>query len=298
MGMSDILSGVDLTHASEQELIALERQIARKHMAGLSLPMVIWPFANIAIWLSLWPLVLTGSLSLWVAFPIACCNMMAAYLPSHDAQHDSYARPGEKLRWLNETIGHSSALLLAYSYRVLRETHLEHHKHTNKDELDPDYLFNRDATAWKAVLKTIISFQPASEEAKIYLKTLERLDTPNARRGLRDQLVLMLGHLAILFTLAANGFALEALLLWWLPLKIGVIYLRFYLSWAPHEGAKTGRYRNTKSFQSIGGDFGSSGMTAHVVHHLHPRIPHNRTVRAFREMLPILRVRNVDLGGH
>ena len=296
--MSDILAGVDLNQASEKQLIALERQIAHKHMAGLSIPMVIWPFANIAIWLALWPLVLTGSLSLWVAFPVACLNMMAAYLPSHDAQHDSYARPGEKLRWLNEWIGHSSALLLAYSYRVLRETHLEHHKHTNKDQLDPDYVFNDEDSAWKAMANTIGSFQPSSASAKSYENTLQRLDTPNARRGLLDQLIIFLCHTAFLFIMAANGFALETFLLWWLPLKIGVLYLRFYLSWAPHQGAKTGRYRDTKSFQSIGGDIGSSGMTAHVVHHLHPRIPHNRTVRAFREMLPILRVRNVDLGGH
>jgi len=98
--------------------------------------------------------------------------------------------------------------------------------------------------------------------------------------------------------MAANGLALEAALLWWLPLKLAVIYLRYYLSWAPHVGQGKGRYRDTKSFQSILGDTGTSGMTAHVVHHLHPRIPHNRTVKAFKEMLPILRARNVDLGGH
>jgi len=39
-------------------------------------------------------------------------------------------------------------------------------------------------------------------------------------------------------------------------------------------------------------------MTVHVVHHLHHRIPHNLTVKAFREMLTILQARNVDLGGH
>jgi beta-carotene hydroxylase len=38
-------------------------------------------------------------------------------------------------------------------------------------------------------------------------------------------------------------------------------------------------------------------MTAHVVHHLHPRIPMDRTPAAFKEMLPVLRARQVDVAG-
>ena len=296
--MSEIFAGVDLSKASDAELMRLERQIAHKYMNRLSIPMVLWPLANIVVWLSLWPLVLTGTLSLWVAFPIACFNLLVAYLPSHDAQHDSYARVGEPLRWLNEFIGHASSFLLAYSYRVLRETHLEHHKHANDPKLDPDALFNMADTGWQSIKNTIRSYQPDSAEARSYMDTIVRLGTPNALLGLRDQLIITVIYHAVLFTMAANGLALEAALLWWLPLKLAVIYLRFYLSWAPHVGQGKGRYRDTKSFQSILGDTGTSGMTAHVVHHLHPRIPHNRTVKAFKEMLPILRARNVDLGGH
>ena len=124
---------------SNEELSRLEREIARRHIEGLSWFMVFWPFANLICWLSLWPLVLTGTLSAWVAFPIAFFNISYSYLPSHEAQHDIYARPGDKLRWLNELIGHASVIPLVSSYRVLKMTHLEHHKHTNNPDLDPDY---------------------------------------------------------------------------------------------------------------------------------------------------------------
>jgi beta-carotene hydroxylase len=97
--------------------------------------------------------------------------------------------------------------------------------------------------------------------------------------------------------MAANGMALEAFFLWWLPLKLAVFYLQFYLSWAPHRDMGTGRYRDTRSFRSIGGTWWTSGMTAHVVHHLHPRIPMDRTPAAFKEMLPVLRARQVDVAG-
>ena len=95
--MSKTVTDAEVANLSDDELMRLEREIARKYMAGLSIPMVLWPIFNVGIWLALWPLVISGTVSLWVAAPIALLNMMLAYLPSHDAQHDSYARPGQRL---------------------------------------------------------------------------------------------------------------------------------------------------------------------------------------------------------
>jgi len=97
---------------------------------------------------------------------------------------------------------------------------------------------------------------------------------------------------AILFALSWNGHAIEAALLWWLPRQIGLTYIQYYLSWAPHNPAlSTGRYRDTRSFRSILGNIGSMGMQYHIVHHLHPRIPLMRTPRAYWEMRDILETR-------
>ena len=144
--MMQSLTTKELDALSDEELLNLEKKIARKYIEGLSIPMLLWPFLNVGCWLALWPLVLTGNLSLAVAFPIAVLNCTLAYLPSHEAQHSIYARPGEKLRWLNEFIGHFSLLPLAYGYRLLRETHMLHHKHTNDLELDPDCQYNNGGT--------------------------------------------------------------------------------------------------------------------------------------------------------
>jgi len=126
--MSEIAADYNVEGMSDAELTRREREIARKYMQGISIPMVLWPILNLSCWLALWPLVLTGIMPLWLAFPIALVNITLAYLPSHEAQHDIYARPGDKLRWLNEAIGHLSLIPLAYGYRILRLTHLEHHK--------------------------------------------------------------------------------------------------------------------------------------------------------------------------
>jgi beta-carotene hydroxylase len=290
------MSSQDLTQLSEAELIRMERDIARKYIDKLSIPMVIWPILNISCWVALWPLVMTGTLSLWVAFPIALLNIILSYLPSHEAQHDIYARPGQKLRWLNEAIGHISVLPLAQGYRALRLTHLEHHKHTNKPGLDPDQIFNNSKTLLGNIWTNIQSYQPGSEGAASYRSCLARLGTPETERALLEQVGITVAHFGVLFFCAYHGKALEALLLWWLPLKMATIYIRVYLSWLPHfPGHQVGRYKDTRAFRSWGGVWSSLGMTAHIAHHLHPRIPLDKTPAALRELYPILKARKSTL---
>ena len=294
--MSSTIADYDVSGKSEAELTKMERQIARKYMGKLSIPMVLWPILNLSCWLALWPLVFTGTIPLWAGFIIATLNVTLSYLPSHEAQHDIYAHPGDKLRWLNEAIGHLSLIPLAYGYHALRLTHLEHHKHTNKPGLDPDHLYNDGQTLWQAIWKTVQGYQPNSEAATSYQNCLDSLGTPEAKSALTQQIFILLAHLGILFACAYNGYALEAMLLWWLPMKLGVIYIRIYLSWLPHfPGKATGRYRDTRGFGSYCGVWSSLGMTAHIVHHLHPRIPLDKTPAALRELYPILEARDCDV---
>ncbi|MEM1051928.1 MAG: fatty acid desaturase, partial [Pseudomonadota bacterium] len=128
----------DLSQLSDRELKKLEMQIARKYTGIVPWGAVVWAFANLAVWLSLWPLVFTGVLPLWLAFPIAIVNMALVYLPTHEAQHDIIGRPGSKWRWLNELVGHGTSWMLVYPFEVLRITHMDHHRHTNDPEKDVD----------------------------------------------------------------------------------------------------------------------------------------------------------------
>ena len=56
---SDIVPA-DLTGLSEAELRKLENKVARKHSGMVPWGTVVWAFANLAVWLSLWPLVFLG----------------------------------------------------------------------------------------------------------------------------------------------------------------------------------------------------------------------------------------------
>ncbi|MEM6476302.1 MAG: fatty acid desaturase [Pseudomonadota bacterium] len=283
----------DLSQLSDAELRKLELKIARKHSGMVPWDAVVWAFGNMAVWLSLWPLVLLDILPLWAAFPIAVANMALVYLPTHEAQHDIIARPGTKLRWLNELVGHGTSWMLVYPFEVLRVTHLDHHRHTNDPERDVD-ITCKAAGPWSALWSTIRQRQPDAKRSGDYMASL-------ARNGREDLIFLTLlyrlGWIAILGALAWNGYALEALFLWWLPYQIAISYIVFFLSWAPHHPSnETGRYRNSRAWKSKVGNWGSMWMQFHIVHHLHPYIPLTRTPAAFWEMKPILEARGCDIG--
>ncbi|MEQ9315867.1 MAG: fatty acid desaturase [Henriciella sp.] len=280
------MSDRKLSDLSPAELARMEREIARKHVGKFPWLVVIWSFLNLGLWLALWPLVIVYGFPLWAACILSTVSIALSYLPSHEAQHDIIARPGTKLRWLNELIGHISTLPLALPYRVARVTHLEHHKHTNDDVLDPD-ISTRADTPLQAIWVSIKNRQPRSKGGmNAYGSALIRL---KRRDLLRDAVFLTLGYYVALITLAWSGYAIEAALIWWLPRHIAFTYIQYYLSWAPHHpGKDTSRYRNTRSFTALLGNLGSMGMQYHVVHHLHPRIPLYRTPQAYWEMKPIL----------
>ncbi len=283
----------DLSKLSDTELMRLEREVASRHLNKFPYFAVAWAFSNLAVWLALWPLVFMGVIPLWLGFIIATLNISLSYLPSHEAQHDIIAKPGTKLRWLNQLVGHLSTIPLVLPYQVAKITHMDHHKHANDPELDPDYSTHAEGPM-QALWKSMVNRQPrANGGFNAYGELLNR-------KGRTDVILIsvayQLVHFGILFALAWSGFAIEAALLWWLPRQIALTYIQFYLSWAPHNpGLSKGRYRDTRSFRSILGNIGSMGMQYHVIHHLHPRIPLYRTPRAYWEMKPILEARGCNV---
>lgn len=278
---------------SDKELLRRERDIALRHIGKFPIGSVVWCFANLIAWFSLWPLVFMGIMPLWLACILSSINVALSYLPSHEAQHDIIARPGERLRWLNQLVGHSSTIPLMLPYRVAKLTHMEHHKWANHPERDPDYDTHADGPL-HAIWKSIKGRQPrATGGLNGYGNALIRIGRPDV---VLDGVVYNLIFYGIMIGMAWSGYAIEAALLWWLPRHIGLTYIQYYLSWAPHHPAeKSGRYRDTRSFRALLGNFGSLGMQYHIVHHLHPRIPLLRTPKAYWEMRDILEARGCDI---
>jgi beta-carotene hydroxylase len=280
---------MDVAAATEDELDAMERRLAAPFTRIFPWGVILWGFSNTLVWLSLWPLVFTGLLPLWVAFPIATLNVALSYLPSHDAQHSIIARRGHRLRWLNELLGWVSLIPMWQSFLVLRHTHFEHHRHTNDPELDPDYDVHTESALG------FLGKRIGSPGGNAYAETLVRIGrTDLVKQAIGYQVFFVL----FLFAMAWSGSALEAALLWWLPRHVALLWIQFYLSWMPHHpGTEQGRYRETRAFRSLLGNVLSGGMQYHIVHHLYPTIPLMQTPAAFRALRPVLERKGCDLGG-
>lgn len=280
---------------SDKKLTDTEFEIGRKYMGRLPWEMVAWGLGNFVVWLSLWPLVLSGAMPLWAGFLISCVCMALAYLPSHEAQHSIIGARGTKWRWLNELVGHVSTIPLAFPYRIAWITHRHHHAHANDPLLDPDYPTRGD-TWWKAAWSAMYTRQPMRNET--YKRCIEESSDPTVPRAKAEAAILNLVYYGVLTTMAWSGHAIEAALLWWLPRHLGTIYLITFLSWAPHHPhSETGRYRDTRAWKSPLGTILSLGMEYHVVHHLFPKIPLFQTGPAYWELRDVLDEKGIRIEG-
>lgn len=280
------MSDRDLKKLTPKELARIERDIARRHIGKFPWVAVVTGLGIFVAWLALWPLVFMDIIPAWAGFIAATFLAVIGYLPSHEAQHDIIARPGSRLRWLNELVGHVSTVPLGLPFLLARATHVQHHKYTNDPERDPDYGSSANGPL-HAIWKAIQNVQPRAKGGyNAYARTLKR----TGQIGILKQAALYrFVWFMTLFALAWSGHAIEAAALWWLPHHVGYIYIQYYLSWAPHHPAnETSRYRHTRSFRAALGNIGSLGMQYHIVHHLHPRIPFLRTPKAYWEMRPVL----------
>jgi beta-carotene hydroxylase len=283
------MSGQPATHVVEDTLRLRREQsaIAQKYMGRFPWEMVAWGLGNFVIWLSLWPLAFTGVLPLWAVFLLSTLCCILAYLPSHDAQHQSIAKRDSKLHWLNELVGHVSLIPIVLPYKIAWIEHREHHAHANDPQLDPDYCFN-GKNLWQAIWNGVQSRQPAVQ-SDIVSNVLERSNAPNINRAVLEALLLNSSYYMILAVLAWSGFAIEAFFIWWLPRQLGYIYITTCLAWAPHfPYEEVGRYRDTRAWKSPIGTILSMGMEYHQVHHLFPRIPLFQTGPAYWELRDLL----------
>lgn len=290
-----------LDRHTRRELLKEEREIAMRFHGGRMWVYAALTVACFAIWVSFFPLAIMGVLSgWWLAPACAFATFIAAYgfIPSHEAMHSNIYPRGHRLYWINELTGFLATIPIALGFGVARLTHMEHHRHTNDPVLDPDYT-DGAPNWWQAIIKTWWNRQPGVEGSVMrYKRMMVDMDTPASRRAAAETTVLQLVMFGTLFGMAWSGYAIEAALLWWLPRQMGLSWIRFWLSWAPHHPQLRGRYANTRIFKARLGYWASMAMEYHLIHHLYPGIPNHRQREAFHALKDVLQRQGVDVTAH
>jgi ring-1,2-phenylacetyl-CoA epoxidase subunit PaaE len=246
-------------------------------------PAINWPTAAIFVaGVGLW----VGSSALAIGdvwpWPVSTVlNFVALYL-LFTALHEASHRTLSTNEALNIWLGRVSMFLLAphASFQTWRYVHMQHHRFTNDDGADPDY-YTSHGRGWTLPLRW----------ATIDLNYLRFYLPVLGKRPRREkvELALTLALLAAVVGVAVYvGWGFWLLVLGLLPSRLAILGLGFGFDWLPHHGLDHGvqqdRYRTTRNF--IGLERLAAPLALyqnyHLVHHLHPLIPFNRYIAAWR----------------
>ena len=224
----------DIKNIPEEFSFEKEKEIARSFSKRFQWEMILIGVGQATVWLSLWPLVINGYVSLFFGSLIATICACFAYLPSHEAQHGNYSRGNPKRRWIDSFVSHFTLITIMFPHDLMRCTHMKHHAYTNNPEKDPDYDTASAKSLWEVITATQVGIKKYESIAEIF-------KNDNAfMKSFNKGLIIGMTYRVILLTLVVM-FPLETLLLWWLPSKFGIIYLSTFFSWYPHYQADSGR---------------------------------------------------------
>jgi fatty acid desaturase len=268
----------------------------RPPSSALATPDVAWPtlllglgawsaqgVALWAAWTSRWPPIAVVAVASFAAY--------ASFTAMHEGVHGSLCL---KVRWVNAAAARLGALPLMGPGWAFRFLHLEHHRHTNDPERDPD-LWNGAGPRWALPLRWAVT---DLGQYAFYFRHWRN-------RPAAERLETVLGLGAIL---AAAGWGIAAghgwalLWAWILPARIALFALAFsfdYIVHHPHRvTAAQDRLRATHNLdvpRPVGWLLLSQDL--HLLHHLHPGVPFYRYRAAWNDLREVHAVLNYMNGG-
>jgi fatty acid desaturase len=250
------------------------------------LAVVAWGAQGVALWAA-W----TGRWPAAAVVAVASLSAYASFTVLHEAVHGSLClRP----RAINGVVARLAALPLMAPGWAFRFLHLEHHRHTNDPEKDPDF-WNGLGPRWALPLRWAIT---DLAQYGFYFRHW-------SRRPLAERLETVLGLGAIAAAAAwgvASGHGWALLWAWILPARIALFVLAFSFDYVVHRPhtvtAAQDRLRATRVL-----DVPAPvrllllGQHLHLLHHLHPGVPFYRYRAAWNDLREVHAVLNYMNGG-
>ncbi|MEA2141454.1 MAG: hypothetical protein QOC91_1553 [Solirubrobacteraceae bacterium] len=245
----------------------------------LSRPGLALFLAGLGLWSGSSALALTHQWSLYLSVPLNAVASYMLFTVSHDASHHSLS----SIEAVNLWIGRISTLFFAphAGFRTWRFIHMQHHRFTNHDDgRDPDHYAGR-GPRWQMPLRWL------TVDLYYMVFYIPKLGT----RPRREQVELAFTLLFVGgFSAAAiaTGHALELFVLYYLPIRLSIVWLGFAFDYLPHHGLDHAptedRFKTTRN--RIGLERLVSPLLLyqnyHLVHHLHPVIPFHRYIAVWR----------------
>ena len=196
----------------------------------------------------------------------------------HDASHYSIS----SRRWVNGVFGRAAMLFVstAMAFPAFGFIHIEHHRHSNDDDHDPD-TFASHGKWWQ------LPFRWAAMDlayVPFYLRNVRR----RPRAEVVETAALMLLTVTVVATAVVTGSFWLLAVIYLIPERIAMVFLAWWFDWLPHHGLedtqRDNRYRATRTRVGMEWLFTPLMLSQnyHLVHHLHPSVPFHRYLATWR----------------
>ena len=191
----------------------------------------------------------------------------------HDACHKS-AHP---VPWINQAMGHGSALLLGFSFPVFTRVHLEHHAHVNDPSNDPDHIVSTFGPLW------LIAPRFFYHEWFFFQRRLwKRWEL--MQWGLERSVFLVIVLAAAKFQFLPFVFNC-----WFAPALMVGVTLGLFFDYLPHRPfTSRNRWKNSRIYPGRLMNWLIMGQNYHLIHHLWPSIPWFDYKPAYEATKPLL----------
>ncbi len=191
----------------------------------------------------------------------------------HDACHNA-AHPN---KWINQFMGHGSAILLGFSFPVFTRVHLEHHKYVNHPKNDPDHIVSTFGPIW-LIAPRFFYHEYFFFERRLWRKY--ELIQWGIERGI---------FLCIILAGIKYGFMNTIYNLWFGPALMVGVTLGIFFDYLPHRPFESrNRWKNARVYPSRLMNILIMGQNYHLVHHLWPSIPWFEYKPAYEKTKPLL----------
>ena len=275
-----------MSYANNEDYQSLLNTV-KSNISGVAWPTIITFFVAAAVIITLQFLYAKEQIHLLPHLIITSYFMYVMYTPLHEASHQNISGANQKYRFLNPLFGFLSALFYLHSYTQHTWSHLEHHKHANDKDLDPDYIIK--GSNWFSIMAR--GFFILLIKDYFYMKN-EKLKNDKIAKikmkiGTIESLIPVI--LLIIFTNVFSVPWYHFILSYVIPLLFAVMLLGIffdYLVHMPHQSSEKFGDTNvirTKKWLDYPMTWIWSYQNYHGMHHLFPRLPFYKYKKVFMD---------------
>ncbi len=191
--------------------------------------------------------------------------------------HDACHKAAHPVPWINQAMGHGSALLLGFSFPVFTRVHLQHHSHVNDPKNDPDHIVSTFGPLW------LIAPRFFYHEYFFFQRRLWK----------RWELMQWGLERAVFLTIVVAAFQFDFLPFifncWFAPALMVGVTLGLFFDYLPHRPfLSRNRWQNARVYPGRTMNWLIMGQNYHLVHHLWPSIPWFEYKPAYEATKPLL----------